>query len=315
MSKRERMLPKELEEMMNEARMLNNIIEAGEKMIVSDKMEEARSKHDGREKAIISINPLLVHIPEWQRELRVSISKKIGSEFNPYKWDLPKVVLRDGKFYVIDGMHRIIGAYFGNMKLVQVEVLIGITEADAVDLFLSQQNDRKRMTFADTYSAALVLRKEEYVILKSICDRNHVAIKGDRNPVENPIGVLTSLSDGVKMAKLCPDLLDRILKLIVNLQWNGGKSYRDGKAFSAKVIRVFRKLYAYYAGRETDMERVLLNNCKGSKFFNDNLSEKWQDSLFDFLSGVIERNIDITVIETKTTSRKRTTRKAVAKTA
>lgn len=31
MSKRERMLPKELEEMMNEARMLNNIIEAGEK--------------------------------------------------------------------------------------------------------------------------------------------------------------------------------------------------------------------------------------------------------------------------------------------
>lgn len=315
MSKRERMLPKELEEMMNEARMLNNIIEAGEKMIVSDKMEEARSKHDGREKAIISINPLLIHVPEWQRELRVSIAKKIGAEFNPYKWDLPKVVLRDGKFYVIDGMHRIIGAYFGNMKLVQVEVLIGITEADAVDLFLSQQNDRKRMTFADTYSAALVLRKEEYVILKSICDRNHVAIKGDRNPVENPIGVLTSLSDGVKMAKLCPDLLDRILKLIVNLQWNGGKSYRDGKAFSAKVIRVFRKLYAYYAGRETDMERVLLNNCKGSKFFNDNLSEKWQDSLFDFLSDVIEKNIDIPVIETKTTSRKRTTRKASVKTA
>lgn len=315
MSKRERMLPKELEEMMNEARMLNNIIEAGEKMIVSDKMEEARSKHDGREKAIISINPLLIHVPEWQRELRVSIAKKIGAEFNPYKWDLPKVVLRDGKFYVIDGMHRIIGAYFGNMKLVQVEVLIGITEADAVDLFLSQQNDRKRMTFADTYSAALVLRKEEYVILKSICDRNHVAIKGDRNPVENPIGVLTSLSDGVKMAKLCPDLLDRILKLIVNLQWNGGKSYRDGKAFSAKVIRVFRKLYAYYAGRETDMERVLLNNCKGSKFFNDNLSEKWQDSLFDFLSDIIEKNIDIPVIETKTTSRKRTTRKTVTKTA
>lgn len=314
MSKRERMLPKELEEMMNEARMLNNIIEAGEKMIVSDKMEEARSKHDGREKAIISINPLLIHVPEWQRELRVSIAKKIGAEFNPYKWDLPKVVLRDGKFYVIDGMHRIIGAYFGNMKLVQVEVLIGITEADAVDLFLSQQNDRKRMTFADTYSAALVLRKEEYVILKSICDRNHVAIKGDRNPVENPIGVLTSLSDGVKMAKLCPDLLDRILKLIVNLQWNGGKSYRDGKAFSAKVIRVFRKLYAYYAGRETDMERVLLNNCKGSKYFNDNLSEKWQDSLFDFLSDVIEKNIDIPVIEAKTT-RRRTSRKASVKTA
>lgn len=117
------------------------------------------------------------------------------------------------------------------------------------------------------------------------------------------------------MSRACPDLLDRILQLIVKLQWNGGKTYREGKAFSAKVLRVFRKLYAYYSGRETDMERVLLNNCKGSKYFNDNLSEKWQDSLFDFLSGVIERSIDIPVIESKTTPRKRTTKKAVAKTA
>lgn len=315
MSRNGKLEPMEVETMMNEARMLNNIIEVGERMIVSDKMEEARSKHDGREKAIISINPLLIHVPDWQRDLTVNTAKKIGSEFSPYKWDLPKIMHKNNKFYVVDGMHRVIGAYFGNMKLIQVEVLIGITEAEAVDLFLSQQDDRKNMTPVDTYSAALVAKKEEYIRLKAICDRNHVAVKGDRNPVENPIGVLTPISDGVKMSKFCPDLLDRILKLIVKLQWNGGKTYREGKAFSAKVLRVFRKLYAYYSGRETDMERVLLNNCKGSKYFNDNLLEKWQDSLFDFLSGVIERNIDIPVIESKTTPRKRTTRKAVAKTA
>ena len=314
MSRNGKLEPMEVETMMNEARMLNNIIEVGEKMIVSDKMEEARSKHDGREKAIISINPLLIHIPDWQRDLTISDAKKIGSEFSPYKWDLPKIMYRNDKFYVVDGMHRVIGAYFGNMKLIQVEVLIGITEAEAVDLFLSQQDDRKNMAPVDTYSAALVARKEEYVRLKAICDRNHVAVKGDRKPVDNPIGVLTPISDGVKMAKNCPDLLDRILKLIVKLQWNGGKSYRDGKAFSAKTLRVFKKLYSYYAGRETDMERVLLNNCKGSKYFNDNLSEKWQDSLFDFLSDVIEKNIDIPVIEAKTT-RRRTSRKASVKTA
>ena len=315
MSRNGKLEPMEVETMMNEARMLNNIIEVGERMIVSDKMEEARSKHDGREKAIISINPLLIHVPNWQRELRVSIAKKIGSEFSSYKWDLPKIMYKNDKFYVVDGMHRIIGAYFGNMKLIQVEVLIGITEAEAVDLFLSQQDDRKTMTPVDIYSAALVAKKEEYVTLKSICDRNHIAVKGDRNPVKNPIGILTSVSDGAKMSRACPDLLDRILQLIVKLQWNGGKTYREGKAFSAKVLRVFRKLYAYYSGRETDMEMVLLNNCKGSKYFNDNLSEKWQDSLFDFLSDVIEKNIDIPVIEAKTTTRKRTSRKASVKTA
>ena len=72
MSRNGKLEPMEVETMMNEARMLNNIIEVGERMIVSDKMEEARSKHDGREKAIISINPLLIHVPNWQRELRVS---------------------------------------------------------------------------------------------------------------------------------------------------------------------------------------------------------------------------------------------------
>lgn len=43
MSRNGKLEPMEVETMMNEARMLNNIIEVGERMIVSDKMEEARS--------------------------------------------------------------------------------------------------------------------------------------------------------------------------------------------------------------------------------------------------------------------------------
>ena len=63
MSRNGRLEPMEVETMMDEARMLNNIIEVGERMIVSDKMEEARSKHDGREKAIISIKPFAYSCP------------------------------------------------------------------------------------------------------------------------------------------------------------------------------------------------------------------------------------------------------------
>lgn len=42
MSRNGKLEPMEVETMMNEARMLNNIIEVGERMIVSDKMEEKR---------------------------------------------------------------------------------------------------------------------------------------------------------------------------------------------------------------------------------------------------------------------------------
>lgn len=55
MSRNGKLEPMEVETMMNEARMLNNIIEVGERMIVSDKMEEARSKHDGRERQLSAL--------------------------------------------------------------------------------------------------------------------------------------------------------------------------------------------------------------------------------------------------------------------
>lgn len=42
MSRNGKLEPMEVETMMNEARMLNNIIEVGERMIVSDKMEEKK---------------------------------------------------------------------------------------------------------------------------------------------------------------------------------------------------------------------------------------------------------------------------------
>lgn len=142
-------------------------------------------------------------------------------------------------------------------------------------------------------------------ILKEICNKNHVAVKGDRKLVDNPVGILTPIKDGIKLAKSNPQLLDRILWLIGQLKWNAGKSAREGKAYSSKVIRNFKNLYAYYAGREKEMENVLLNKCKGSRYFNDNLNEKWQDTMFDFLNGIIEQNIDIPVAAVQSTPKTR----------
>ena len=53
------------------------------------------------------------------------------------------------------------------------------------------------------------------------------------------------------------------------------------------------------------MENVLLNKCKGSQYFNDNLNEKWQDTMFDFLNGIIEQNIDIPVAAVQSTPKTR----------
>lgn len=118
---------------------------------------------------------------------------------------MPKVLYVNGKLYIVDGNHRTIGAIKADLTSIQYEVLIGATESEAMNLFMTQGQDRSKMKPQDTYNAALQAKRPEYVRLKEICNKNHVAVKGDRKPVENPIGILTPVLDGVKMAKSNPE--------------------------------------------------------------------------------------------------------------
>lgn len=255
-------------------------------------IEVERAKQVGKfgDKNLSIISPSYVHIPSWQRKLKISKALSIGSNYNKYKWEVPKILYYKGKFWCVDGMHRIYGAFAGGVKTVAVEIMTDISEKEAIELFLSQTDDRSHMSPVDTYNAAIEAEKPEYLKLQSICIKNHIQIKGDDNTIKNPVGILTSISDGVGMAKSNPELLNKILRLVNKLQWNGYENVSEGKAYSAKVLRVLKKLYSFYADSEKEMEKILLTNCKGAKYFKDNLAEKWQDSLFDYLAGVIEQN-------------------------
>ncbi|OLA94845.1 MAG: hypothetical protein BHW64_01730 [Candidatus Melainabacteria bacterium LEY3_CP_29_8] len=297
--------PMGVEKVLNNMRLQNDFIEIVERKFVEEKVDEAKKELSVGKKAIISISPLLIHVPDWQRDMETKNTNEIANRFNPYMWELPKLMYKNGRLYVVDGEHRIIGTIKAGLPMIQCEILFGITEDEAIDLFLNQGDSRRNVSPYDKYNAALEAKKPEYIKLKEICNKNHVAVKGDRKPIENPIGILTPISDGVNLVKSNPQLLDRILYLIGELKWNAGKTVKEGKAYSAKVIRNLKSLYAYYPGREMEMENILLNNCKGSQYFNDNLVEKWQDTMFDFLNGIIEQNIDIPNVSAKSTPKTR----------
>lgn len=63
--------PLELENVLNSIRLQNDFVEIVERKIVEEKIEEAKKKLSVGEKAIVSINPLLVHVPYWQRDLKI----------------------------------------------------------------------------------------------------------------------------------------------------------------------------------------------------------------------------------------------------
>ena len=241
-------------------------------------------------KVIVCINPYQVHIPTWQRSLSISAATEIGRNYDPNKWELPKVLYLEGsgKLVCVDGMHRIYGAFLAKIDAVPVELLLNVTEKEAINLFLAQTN-RRKMSPADTYKAGLKAKREDCVNLKEIASRYRVAVKGDDETVKNPVGVLTAVSDGMKLAKNQPSLLDRILETITDLNWASGKY--SSKAYSAKVIRSLKALYSKYSGSETLVDEALLSTVKGSEYFATNLALLGQEKLFDTLVEAVETEL------------------------
>lgn len=275
----------EVEKEMQEKREMADIIGKTETTLVTQMVKSAKANNRLGDKLLLVVDPLYIHIPNWQRRTELHHAMNIGTQYDKNRWDAPKIFVQNGKLICVDGKHRIYGAYKAGKKDVVVEIL-EIDETEAIKIFLSQSQDRKKMSPSDTYIAAITAGIPEYVQLREIANKNGVNIKGDNASVTNPVGTLTSISDGIKMIKKDAEQLDRILGLIKKLQWNGKNG--NGKAYGAKMLRVLDRLFAYYKGNEGQVERALVVNCKGSKFFENNIAERSQSMTFDYLSNIID---------------------------
>lgn len=159
----------------------------------------------------------------------------------------------------------------------------------------------------DIYKAAIAGGKGDYVKLQEICHKNNVAVKGDDDN-ENTVGTLTSISDGVKLSKTNPELFDSMLALLGKLGWNGYADSYNGKAYTAKIIRALKALYAYTEGRTDEMEKALIKHCNGTEYFVENIMDKTQAQIFDYLSEIVRYEMESPFTATK---KKATRKKAI----
>ena len=282
---------KEAEKEMQEARESKEFTGKNEKLLIENLVKSAKNNSRIGDKLLMVIDPMEIHIPGWQRRIKLERAYSIGNNYNSYKWDEPKVLLYKGILLCIDGQHRIYGAFKAKKDAVVVEVMECSLE-EAIDLFLSQSSDRAKMQPMDIYHAALAAKKPEYVALHDICKKHNVAIKGD-DETENVVGTFSSISDGINWIKGGKaELLDSMLGLLGKLEWNGYADTYNGKAYTAKIIRALKSLYAYCEGRTDEMEEAMINRCKGTEFFVDNIMTKTQAQIFDYLSEIVRYEME-----------------------
>lgn len=311
--KRSYLTAKEAEQVMQETRIQDGFTGKYEKLLVSNMIKNAKVNNRIGDKLLMVIDPMYIHIPEWQRDVRLERAYAIGNNYNKCKWELPKIMIDNNQLLCIDGQHRVFGAFKAKVESIVVEIM-ECDMQEAIELYLSQTADRTKMQPKDIYHAALAGKKPEYVKLSEICKKHNVAVKGDTKD-ENTVGTLTSISDGISLIKTDPQLLDDILGLIGKLEWNGYADSYNGKAYTAKIIRVMKRLFAYCDGRHDQMEEALLARCKGTEFFVNNLIDRTQAQIFDFLSAVVKAYAETPFKEfppTRESKIKRTAKKSKA---
>lgn len=300
MCKRVYLKAKEAEKEMQEFREEKKFVGENEKLLIENLVKSAKNNSRIGDKLLMVIDPMEIHIPDWQRRIKLERAYSIGNNYNSYKWDEPKVLLYKGILLCIDGQHRIYGAFKAKKDAVVVEVMECSLE-EAIDLFLSQSSDRAKMQPMDIYHAALAAKKPEYVALHDICKKHNITVKED-DEIENPVGTFSSISDGINWIKGGKaELLDSMLSLLGKLEWNGYADTYNGKAYIAKIIRALKSMYAYYEGRTDEMENALLEHCKGTEFFVDNIMTKTQAQIFDYLSEIVRYEMKSPFTEKKRT--------------
>ena len=144
MCKRVYLKAKEAEMEMQEARNAEGFTGKNEKLLIANMVKAARNNSRIGDKLLMVIDPKEIHIPDWQRRIKLERAYAIGNNYNSYKWDEPKVLLHNGILLCIDGQHRIYGAFKAGKEDVVVEVMECSLE-EAIDLFLSQSSDRAKM--------------------------------------------------------------------------------------------------------------------------------------------------------------------------
>ena len=263
---------------------------------VDSKQEQAMIKNALKagigfgDKKYISIDPTLIHIPEWQRDTDMAKAMEIAENWDDSKYDPIKIYLNpENCFNCGEGAHRVVGAILKNEaakeedKMKIIAEVLDCTEQEAMIVFLGQSAGRRPMTVNDMYRAAIKANIKEYTDFRTVFLANRIQITADSLHVNNAIGTIRPSREMLRMVKSDKMMLYKLINLIKTLEWCGSEK-------NAFVLRNFHVLKRLYVNFGEEVEQKLLANCKGAVFYESKVAPIKSDAeLFDFLSAEINK--------------------------
>ena len=153
----------------------------------------------------------------YQRTTSHTQVKNIIKYFDEAKLGTLTVSLRDGKYYIIDGAHRLSALRALKYSHALCEVLTGLTASDEADYFRRQGQDKRALKPLDLFKAGIIAGDEKCLRINEIIKSNsfHIGFSHKNFYQIGAINALFSIVDEYGF-----EVLDDTLCLIAST-WTG----------------------------------------------------------------------------------------------
>lgn len=178
-------------------------------------------------KKIADIPVDLLELDHSYQRVETGNAKKIADNWDDNACEFLLVSYRNGKFYVIDGQHRMIAAKIKGIQSLPCVILVGLTKSEEARRFSVQGMGRKKLTPNDTFKANIECGNAEYkevaidMEIKRICDKYGVTItKSNFNLDHNPKRLRSISRSRIIVDGTGSECFEWILNTITNSHWD-----------------------------------------------------------------------------------------------
>lgn len=174
----------------------------------------------------------------YQRTENFSVTKGnlIAGNFIEEAFDTIKLNKRNGRFYCPAGQHRIYAFIKMGRESIPAE-LFSVPLEKEIEIYLSQDDNRSKLTPYDRFKAGLAAGRTEDTTLYRICDRYNIMIGPASEAKNYRLGSITTAKNILMVHG--EDALEWILGVVCDSGWDG-----QPKAFDSRIIRALRNAYA-----------------------------------------------------------------------
>lgn len=225
----------------------------------------------------------------YQRSLNTKRVDRIVRNFNPRQFGYLKVSHRDGRYYVIDGQHRLAAAKILGYTSLPCNVCEGLNQQTEADDFRVQQDNMSRIHTRDQFRSAIVANDAESVGIAKIAKSYGFTVQGlginaGSADCINSIGTLQRIVRGSADGYMVLDLT----LYLVRLTWDKQNKATHGFVLSGTAAFVKR-----FVGKDFNYENfikqlsgelvTIIANYEAEKYDRHIVSENRSDKLFSNL--------------------------------